>query len=210
VMAIAGTGRASETVTYKFDALGRLVGVTTSGGPNNALAVSASYDPAGNRCSYYVAGAGGAETPAPPACPSGTPAPPPPPPPSGNQSPVAVNDGGSMGWCAGASFNVLANDSDPDGNVPLALVSVSGGGTKGTPSISGTQVWFEPSGVTGTATVTYTMRDSLGATASATLTITIVDGSCGPSGLQQQEETAPASSSEEAPPAEAPPEEGPG
>jgi len=99
---------------------------------------------------------------------------------AGNQPPVAVNDTGSMTWCAGSSFNVLANDSDPDGNLPLALVSVSGGGTRGTPSIVNNQVWFEPSGITGTASVSYTIRDSLNATASATLTITIANGSCGP------------------------------
>ena len=207
VLAAAGTGRASETITYTFDALGRLVSATTTGGPNDALAVSTRYDPAGTRCSYYVSGAGGSAVPPPPACPTGAP----PPPPPGNQPPVAVDDSGSMTWCAGASFNVLANDSDPDGNVPLALVSVSGGGTRGTPSIVGGQVWFEPSGVTGTATVNYTMRDSLGATDSAVLTISIVNGSCGPPGLQAPTGEE-ASSAEEAPPPpeEAPPPEGDG
>ena len=85
-----------------------------------------------------------------------------------------------MSRCVAAQFPVLLNNSDPDGNTPLALVSVSGGGARGTPSISGTNILFEPSGATGTASVSYTMRDSLGATASATLTITITNGSCGP------------------------------
>lgn len=41
--------QASEVTTYTYDALGRLVAVTTSGEPNNGLAISTAYDPAGNR-----------------------------------------------------------------------------------------------------------------------------------------------------------------
>lgn len=85
--------------------------------------------------------------------------------------------------CIPKSFNVLANDYDPDGNTPLTLVSVSGGGVRGTPYVVNNQVYFEASGLlNGNATVTYTMRDSLGATASSTLVITITSGSCGPPG----------------------------
>jgi len=35
-LAFGGAGRASETVTYTYDALGRLVAVATSGGPMTA------------------------------------------------------------------------------------------------------------------------------------------------------------------------------
>jgi YD repeat-containing protein len=173
ILAIHGHAAASDTVTYTYDALGRLVAVSTSGGPNNGQTVSTAYDPAGNRASYCLATAGT------PACPPPG-SPPPPSPPPGNQPPVAVNDAGGMSRCVAASFAVLANDSDPDGNTPLALVSVSGGGTRGTPSISGTSILFTPNGINGTANVSYTMRDSLGATATASLTITITNGSCGP------------------------------
>jgi hypothetical protein len=177
ILLLEGPGQASETVTYAYDALGRLVAVATTGTVNNGLSVSTAYDPAGNRLSYSVAGSGGTPPPTPPTPP---PTPPPPPPPPGNQSPVAVNDSGGMNRCTAAQFAVLSNDYDPDGNTPLALVSVAGGGTKGTPSISGTNILFAPNGINGPASVSYTMRDALGATATATLTITITNGSCGP------------------------------
>lgn len=162
---------ASETVTYSYDALGRLVGTSTSGGPNDGVGVGTTYDPAGNRCTYTVGGAGGGGS---AECPGGGGDPP------GNQLPAAVDDSGSMTRCAEKTFAVLSNDSDPDGNLPLALVGVSYGGTRGSASISGTGILFTPSGVTGTAAVGYVMRDSLGATDSATLTISITNGDCGP------------------------------
>ena len=171
VLLLEGPGQASDSVVYTYDALGRLVAVSTAGTVNNGLSVVTSYDPAGNRTNYTVSGV------APPPPP---PTPPPPPPPPGNQPPVAVNDAGGMNRCTAAQFAVLSNDFDPDGNTPLALVGVSGGGTKGTPSISGSSILFTPNGTNGTASIFYTMRDALGATASATLSITITNGSCGP------------------------------
>jgi YD repeat-containing protein len=168
MLLLEGPGQTSDSVVYTYDALGRLVAVSTTGSVNNGLSVATSYDAAGNRTNYTVSSA-------PP-----PPAPPPPPPPPGNQPPVAITDTGGMSRCAPAQFAVLSNDYDPDGNTPLALAGVSGGGTKGTPSISGTSILFTPNGINGTASVSYTMRDALGATASATLTITITNGSCGP------------------------------
>src|SRR3954468_21687933 len=57
--AIATAAVAGETITYSYDALGRLVATSSSGTVNNGLATSISYDPAGNRQSYGVTGAGG-------------------------------------------------------------------------------------------------------------------------------------------------------
>jgi hypothetical protein len=72
-LTLNGAARASETVTYSYDALGRLVAISTSGGPNSGQNVRTCYDPAGNRTSYTVA------TGTPPA-----PCPPPPPLPPGS------------------------------------------------------------------------------------------------------------------------------
>jgi hypothetical protein len=55
--AMATAAPASETVTYSYDALGRLVATSSSGGTNNGLTTSIGYDPAGNRQNYTVAGA---------------------------------------------------------------------------------------------------------------------------------------------------------
>jgi hypothetical protein len=162
-LAVSGTGRASDSTTFTYDALGRLVAVSTTGGPNNGLAVSTAYDPAGNRSSYSV-GTGGS--------------PPQPPSPPPNQPPVAVANSGSMAKCTSKTFAVLANDYDPDGNTPLSLVGVSYGGLLGTASVSGSNVHFEAYDSTGTAAVTYTVADSLGATANGTLTITITSAVC--------------------------------
>jgi hypothetical protein len=71
---------ASETVTYSYDALGRLVATTSSGTVNNGLATTIAYDPAGNRSTYSVTGAAGSPPPPPPPAPP-PPAPPPPAPP---------------------------------------------------------------------------------------------------------------------------------
>jgi hypothetical protein len=48
---------AQETVTYTYDALGRLIASSTSGGPNNGTQTGTSFDPASNRTNYTVTGA---------------------------------------------------------------------------------------------------------------------------------------------------------
>jgi hypothetical protein len=95
-----------------------------------------------------------------------------------------------MQKCVPASFQVLWNDHDPDGHTPLSLVSVSYGGVQGEALVSGNSVYFSPYGVTGAAIVSYTIRDSLGATASATITLDIIDGYCGGGG-QSSASSAP-------------------
>jgi YD repeat-containing protein len=47
---------ASETSTYKYDALGRLVQTTTTGGPSSGTNTAVVYDKAGNRSNYNVTG----------------------------------------------------------------------------------------------------------------------------------------------------------
>ena len=46
---VAAPAAATETITYTYDALGRLVSVTRSGTVNNGASASYSYDPANNR-----------------------------------------------------------------------------------------------------------------------------------------------------------------
>lgn len=48
---------AGETVTYRCDELGCLIGAVTSSGINNGQAVTTTFDAAGNRTSYAVRGA---------------------------------------------------------------------------------------------------------------------------------------------------------
>jgi YD repeat-containing protein len=166
-LALASAAEAGDTVTCSYDALGRLTATTTTGGPNGAVAKGVAYDPAGNRSAYNVTGVA-------------VPPPPPPPPPAGNQAPVAVNDTGAVTKCDHlAVLCPLANDYDPGANTPLVLLSASYSGSLGTAVASNPQLRFlpNPSG-TGTAVITCTMRDSLGATASATLILNFVQGQC--------------------------------
>lgn len=53
---LASQASAVETITYSYDALGRLTGSVTSGGPNSGVSTGTSFDPAGNRSSYSVTG----------------------------------------------------------------------------------------------------------------------------------------------------------
>jgi hypothetical protein len=77
------------------------------------------------------------------------------------------------------SKNVVASDTDPESNYPLSLVGVSYTGPLGTASIaSSTNILFEATDATGSAVVGYTVQDSLGASASGTLTVTITSGLC--------------------------------
>jgi YD repeat-containing protein len=49
---------AAETITYKYDALGRLITKSTAGSVNTGKKVTVCYDAAGNRKVYKVAANG--------------------------------------------------------------------------------------------------------------------------------------------------------
>lgn len=99
---------------------------------------------------------------------------PPPPPPPGNTPPTAVNDSGSMQRCSSKAFSVLLNDSDADGDLPLTVIGVAGNGF----SHSSTEVLVDSHNLSSGDYGFYTVRDSRGATSTATLTVTISGGSC--------------------------------
>jgi hypothetical protein len=154
---------ATETVTYSYDTQGRLVQSVISGTVNNGQSSSTTFDAANNRTNYSVSVAG---TPPPP---------PPPPPPPANSPPVTVADTLSVPRCQIRSKDVTANDSDPEGNVPLVVLSaVNANPSRGAVSVvSASTVSYESYDFpAGTDTVTYTVRDSLGATSTGTLTVT--------------------------------------
>jgi hypothetical protein len=94
-----------------------------------------------------------------------------------NAPPTATNDAYTVVEdAAAANFNVVANDSTADAGETIAVSAV------GTPSAGGTvqivnggqAISYKPAAnFFGTETVTYTLRDSRGATATATVTFTV-------------------------------------
>ena len=97
-----------------------------------------------------------------------------------NQPPTTQLDNASMDVCRNVFVNVVANDTDAEGNVPITLIGVSHTGGLGNASVSSaTTVRFQSFGATGVAGVSYTVRDSLGATSTGQLEVLIQDlGGC--------------------------------
>jgi large repetitive protein len=91
-----------------------------------------------------------------------------------NPPPVAVNDTTLVvnEDTAGTTVNVLANDSDPDGD-PLTVTGASA--TNGTVVVNanGTLTFTPNANYNGTATIAYTISDGQGGTATATVPVTI-------------------------------------
>ncbi|MDX2245013.1 MAG: DUF4347 domain-containing protein [Leptolyngbyaceae cyanobacterium bins.302] len=92
-----------------------------------------------------------------------------------NLSPIAVNDTASGNEDTVLTGNVLANDSDPDNNVPLTatIVNTSSSGSVSL-NANGNFSYTPNPNFNGTDSFTYVTRDALGATSSpATVTLTV-------------------------------------
>ena len=91
---------------------------------------------------------------------------------NGNRAPVAVNDTLTTDDRSEVMLNVLANDSDPDGD---ALQIISASAVQGIVSITSDQkIKYSPkAGFAGSDVVSYQIRDGLGGEASAQVTLTI-------------------------------------
>lgn len=97
--------------------------------------------------------------------------------PAPNSPPTTVNDTASVGVCLTVVKNVVANDSDPEGNTPLTVVSVTSS-TRGDAYVAdASSIGFAAYGAAGGTQVTYTVQDSLGATSTGVLGITVTSGS---------------------------------
>lgn len=92
----------------------------------------------------------------------------------GNRAPTAGADAVDAFAGVPVSISVLANDSDPDGD-PL-IVTILQQPQHGVAQISGTLIVYTAQrGFSGVDSFTYTVTDSKGATASATVTVTVID-----------------------------------
>ncbi|NQD57689.1 multicopper oxidase domain-containing protein, partial [Pseudomonas sp. CM25] len=97
---------------------------------------------------------------------------------SANKPPVANNDSAATTAGKAVSLNVLANDTDPEGNLPLTVTGLSQPDSgQGTTSTDGTTVTYTPPATVGTpftASFNYTARDAKGAESVAPATVSIV------------------------------------
>ncbi len=100
------------------------------------------------------------------------------------QAPVATADTFTANQGSNLSLNVndlLANDTDPDSGDSLTLVAVNNA-VNGQVALDGNTITFIPdAGFAGTASFDYTIEDSNGGLATATVTITVNDTSGPPS-----------------------------
>lgn len=92
----------------------------------------------------------------------------------GNQPPVAnFDNAGSMTCGDTITVNVVANDTDPDGNYPLSLVSANGSPGLSVSVVSSTDL--QMTGITsGTKSFTYVVQDSLGAQANGSGSVSVL------------------------------------
>lgn len=91
---------------------------------------------------------------------------------SSNRPPTAVADSATTPGGVAITINVLANDSDPDGDA--LTVTVNEQPKNGSAEVNGLMIVYTPNGsFSGADTFTYTVTDSKGATDSAQITITV-------------------------------------
>ena len=160
-MITAAHADAAETVTYQYDALGRLTKKSSAGTVNTNKLVTVCYDAAGNRKIYKVAANGATVS-----CTA--------PPPPTNLPPVANADTApSIPQCGSTNVNVTANDTDPEGNLPLTVTSASSGAALIVTVQSASTVGIVSTGASGSKSFSYTVQDSLGATSTGNGTILV-------------------------------------
>jgi hypothetical protein len=168
---------ASESITYTYDALGRLVVAKSEGTVNDDQTHSLCFDPAGNRTKYRSDDTGIVPSCAP--TPSAMPSPTAPPTPGMNTLPTAVADTKQVGPNQTRAVDVIANDTDADGDLPLALIAASvSSGSCTVALFSGTEVSVTR-GMSGgpghgapVCTISYTVIDGRGGSAIGQLQIT--------------------------------------
>lgn len=138
-MAFAAAAQAGETVTYTYDALGRLTATSTTGSVNNGVSTAVGYDPAGNRSSYAVEGGEG------PAAPQA------------NLRPVPGGVYGEGHSCESMKFDAVASGREADGGGGTAT-AVSG--DPGFSALTRATILYADRGQVGPSSAAYVSSDS--------------------------------------------------
>nr|WP_225425795.1 cadherin-like domain-containing protein [Pelagerythrobacter rhizovicinus] len=161
---VAESASAQNSIdTYTYDALGRLVAVSTSGGSHDNKTRSICYDSAGNRTTYRGTSDGSVAT-----CVNTGDG-------SSNQPPVTGADAVSLPCKTAVFKNLVANDTDPEGNTPLVVQSITRTSGTATASVGsgGSTAFVDAGDWPGQSVFTYTVADSVGATSTGQLTVTV-------------------------------------
>ena len=95
-----------------------------------------------------------------------------------NDDPDAVDDTGTVAGGETAIFDVLANDTDVDGDTLTVTEATAANGTV-TINDDGTLTYEPNAGFTGDDTITYTVTDPSGASDTAQVAVTVEDGTGG-------------------------------
>jgi hypothetical protein len=98
-----------------------------------------------------------------------------------NTPPTTVTDTVSIARCVAGSFNVVANDTDAEGDIPLTVTAISGGAVQlGYASVGtgGTVAWAKAP-TTGLYPMTYTVKDSRDSSSTGSLHVTVTGSGSG-------------------------------
>ena len=90
-----------------------------------------------------------------------------------NVLPAAADDAAATPYQTAVSGNVLANDTDADGDTLTVVASSAPSSGSVTVAADGSYTYTPAAGFVGTATFTYTVADGFGGTATATVTVTV-------------------------------------
>lgn len=144
MVALSSTASA-QTITYTYDALGRVITATHPGG----MKVFYGYDAADNRSQKLISAT--------------------------NQSPVATNDSLAVAKNVPKLFDPRGNDTDTEKG-PLTITAKTNG-AHGSVSITtlATLTYTPASGYKGSDSFTYTVTDSLGASSTASVAVTVTN-----------------------------------
>ncbi|MET1254000.1 cadherin-like domain-containing protein [Aliikangiella maris] len=93
--------------------------------------------------------------------------------PSGNETPTAVNDSANVAFQGSVTIDVIANDSDADGD-SLSIASITQPSV-GTATIENGQIVYQAVDVAGKVTFTYQVSDGTATSESATVTVTVAN-----------------------------------
>lgn len=95
-----------------------------------------------------------------------------------NNPPTVGNNSFSAWACQTKTVNLTSNDTDPEGNYPLTVTAVDQSYLGAIDIVSASSITFYGTDMTGGDTVTYTVEDSLGASATGLINIGVMPRVC--------------------------------